>query len=371
MLDAILRTAGRRVGLYTSPHLVKLGERVQVDRTILSEDEIVAYAQELQPVAERLAEQNPEDHPSFFEFMTAMAFQQFVRKGCDIAVVEVGLGGELDATNIVRPAITAITSIGLDHCDILGNSHAEIARAKAGILKAGVPVVIGRLPDEAEVVVRQRAAELEIPVISVREHYGEELANYPETALEGDCQRWNAATASLIVRTLLPELDKETITRGLNSAQWPARWQAIEWQGRHLILDSSHNPEGAEELKLNLARLQERIGHKPKVVVGALGGARARPLLEAVAQFAQNITLVVPAQARACSHEDLHRHIPGEFRGEISHGRVEELFGQQALLEQTQEGETVVITGSIYLAGEVLALLKPEDGANEGHLQDF
>ncbi|MGY8719622.1 MAG: bifunctional folylpolyglutamate synthase/dihydrofolate synthase, partial [Verrucomicrobiia bacterium] len=111
MLDQILRRAGKKVGLYTSPHLVKLGERVQVEREILTETEIVEYTRELLPVAERLGASSPDDHPSFFEFMTAMAFLQFARKGCDVAVAEVGLGGELDATNFVQPAVTAITSI--------------------------------------------------------------------------------------------------------------------------------------------------------------------------------------------------------------------------------------------------------------------
>ncbi|MEO6876297.1 MAG: bifunctional folylpolyglutamate synthase/dihydrofolate synthase, partial [Opitutaceae bacterium] len=115
MLDSILHAAGWRVGLYTSPHLVKLGERVQVDRRILSEAEIVDYVRELQPVADRIAQADPDERPSFFEFMTAMAFLQFARKQCDIGVIETGLGGRLDATNIVMPEVSAITSIGVDH----------------------------------------------------------------------------------------------------------------------------------------------------------------------------------------------------------------------------------------------------------------
>ena len=120
LLDAIFHAAGWRTGMYTSPHLVKLGERVQVDRRILTEAEIVAYARELKPAAERIAGASPDDHPSFFEFMTAMAFLQFARRRCDVGIIEVGMGGRLDATNVVTPEIAVITSIGLDHCEFLG-----------------------------------------------------------------------------------------------------------------------------------------------------------------------------------------------------------------------------------------------------------
>ncbi len=128
MLESILRHSGRRVGLYTSPHLVRLGERVQVDRVLLTEEEICAYVRELQPVAEQLAADGGEnDRPSFFEFMTAMAFLQFARKRCDCSVIEVGLGGRLDATNVVEPEVSIVTSIGLDHCEMLGTTLAAIA----------------------------------------------------------------------------------------------------------------------------------------------------------------------------------------------------------------------------------------------------
>src|SRR5580704_5435675 len=151
MVESILRASGKRTGLYTSPHLVRLGERVQVDRRLLSEDEITAFVSELQPAADLIASRGGlDDRPSFFEFMTAMAFLQFARKRCDISVIEVGLGGRLDATNIVDPEVSVVTSIGMDHCDMLGNTLESIASEKAGIIKPGRPVVIGRMPPEAE-----------------------------------------------------------------------------------------------------------------------------------------------------------------------------------------------------------------------------
>jgi dihydrofolate synthase/folylpolyglutamate synthase len=170
--------AGWRTGLYTSPHLVKLGERVQVDRRLLGEAEIVAYTNELRPVAERPALFSIDDHPSFFEFMTAMAFLQFARRQVDIGIIEVGLGGRLDATNVVLPEVAVITSIGLDHCDMLGDRLDLIAAEKAGIIKPGRPVVLGRMPPAAEAVIRKIAAERQAPVHSVREEFGEGIDRY-------------------------------------------------------------------------------------------------------------------------------------------------------------------------------------------------
>src|SRR5687768_1665293 len=183
MLEAILHAAGWRTGLYTSPHLVKLGERVQVERRILTEQEIVDYVRELRPVAERVSAAEPDDHASFFEFMTAMAFLQFARKRCDISVIEVGLGGRLDATNIVRPEVSVITSIAVDHAEFLGTELEKIAAEKAGIVKRGRPLVIGRMPAVAETTIRAIAAEREAPVISVAATFGEDVEAYPHTNL--------------------------------------------------------------------------------------------------------------------------------------------------------------------------------------------
>lgn len=373
MLDAILRAAGKKVGLYTSPHLVRLGERVQVDRQILTEAEIVAYTRELRPIAERLGAVNPDDHPSFFEFMTAMAFLQFARRGCDVAVAEVGLGGELDATNIVQPQVTVITSIGFDHCEVLGYTHAEIARAKAGILKPGVPVVIGRLPRDAVDVVRSQARRLGCPFHAVAETFGEDFNTYPETSLEGECQRWNAATATLVARALPTDwgVDEAAITAGLRAAYWPARWQRFVYGTRQLILDASHNPEGAETLADNLERLVAKLGRNPIIVVGALGAARAGALIDVVSRYAREIHLVVPNQSRACSHATLRQLVPDGFSGQVHDARVEDLFSPAGVAPLGEDGETIVVTGSIYLAGEVLMQLRPEQGPGEGRLQDF
>jgi dihydrofolate synthase/folylpolyglutamate synthase len=373
MLESIFRQAGWRTGLYTSPHLVRLGERVQVDRQPLTEAEIMAFARELKPIAEAVSRDAPEDQPSFFEFMTAMAFLQFARKACDIGLIEVGLGGRLDATNVVTPEIAVITSVGLDHTELLGDTIEKIAFEKAGIIKPGRPVVVGHVSPSAEKVIREIAAQRGSRVRTIAEEFGADLAGYPRSGLEGDYQRWNAATATLVARSM-PErwnLSEAVIARGLAAVQWPGRWQRTMIGGRHVVLDSSHNPEGAAVLEGQLASLVGQTGRKPIVVAGALGAARARALIDVICRQAREIYFVRPEQARACSFEELEALVPRSFEGPVRRARVEELFPAKDVCAIGAEGDVVVVTGSIYLLGEVLTRLEPERGDGEGRLQDF
>ena len=374
MLESVLRASGLRTGLYTSPHLVRLGERVQVDRRILSEEEITAYVGELQPVADRISSAGgPDDRPSFFEFMTAMAFLQFARRRCDCSVIEVGLGGRLDATNIVEPQVSVVTSIGLDHCEMLGETFGAIAAEKGGIIKAGCPVVLGRMPPEAEATLRALAASRGARVLSVREHFGDDISRYPATSLEGDYQRWNAATATLAAGLLTPAfgVSGESIRAGLQAVDWPGRWQRANLGGRLTILDVSHNAEGAGVLDDNLTRLRAETGRAPVAIVGVLGAVRARPLLEVLCRHCRELHLVVPHQPRASTHAELESLVPGGFPGRIVRSTVEELFPAPGVCTAGARDDVLVVTGSIYLLGEVLARLEPHRGLGEGRLQDF
>ncbi|HYD83651.1 MAG TPA: folylpolyglutamate synthase/dihydrofolate synthase family protein [Opitutus sp.] len=361
MLEAILREAGWKVGLYTSPHLVWVGERVQVDREALSASELAAYVAELDAIADEIAtEVGEDDRPSFFEYMTAMAFLQFVRKRCDIAVVEVGLGGELDATNIVTPEVSVITSIALDHCEYLGETIEKIAVAKAGIIKNGRPLVVGRLPVEAEPVIRTHAAVKGAAVRSVREEFGEEVARYPRTRLAGEYQRWNAATAALVAQALGArwKISDEIITRGLQSVEWTGRWEQVTLAGRAIVLDASHNAEGAAVLEKNLEELEKKTGRKPVVIVGVLGGQRAQPLMETIARHAREIHLVVPNQSRATSYEELAAFVPRDYAGPILRRTVANVFPGGEICAAGGADDVVVVTGSIYLLGEVLSRIR-------------
>jgi dihydrofolate synthase / folylpolyglutamate synthase len=367
MLDAILRAAGWRTGLYTSPHLVELGERVQVDRQSLSAQEVVAYTAELKPIADRIATANPDDRPSFFEFTTAMAWLQFARQQCDIGVLEVGLGGRLDATNVVRPEVTVITSIGMDHCELLGHTLEQIAAEKAGIVKPTMPLVIGRMPRAAEKIIRAVAAQQGAPVVSVAERFGDLMSNYPVTNLAGEYQRWNAATATLAAEALAPRwrVTPAAVAAGLAHVEWPGRWQSVQVDGRRLVLDASHNPEGAQVLGRNLAELVAQTGRAPIVIVGVLGTSRAGPLIEVIARHAAEIHFIVPAQPRACSYAELESLVPASFRGGTVRETIDHAFPRAEHCAIGGPDDMVVVTGSIYLLGEVMARLRlPQGGAS-------
>lgn len=374
MIETVFRCAGYRTGLYTSPHLVKLGERVQVNRRILSETDIVGFANELQPIAEKLAADCADDRPSFFEFMTAMAFLKFAQEKVDIGVIEVGMGGRLDATNVVLPELAVITSISLDHMDQLGGTIAEIAREKAGIIKTGRPVVMGRMPPEAEAVIREVAHQHQAPIYSVREVFGDDLARYPQTSLAGDYQRWNAATATLALGLLgqrFAALSEGNITKGLLQVTWPGRWERVQVGPRTVILDSSHNPEGAEVLDANLRQLVAETGARPVVITGALGEFRARALLAVISRYAKKVYLVTPNQARACTHEDLERIAGPELSDRIARANVVNLFPSASECMAGDAHDLVVVTGSLYLLGEIMERIRPMQGSGEGRLQDF
>ena len=361
MLDAILHAAGWRTGLYTSPHLVNLGERVQVDRRVLPVPDLLAYVRDLVPVADRIARAQPEERPSFFEYATAMAFLEFRRQRCDIAVLETGLGGRLDATNIVDPEVSVITSISLDHCEYLGDSLAAIAREKAGIIKPGRPIVMGRVPPEAEAVIRAVAAAQGARLWSVAEVYGDQLENFPVTNLEGEYQRWNAATATLAARALPAKwkVTEAAIARGLAHVDWPGRWQRVTIAGRQAILDASHNPEGASVLDRNLGLWVAETGRAPVVITAALGAARARPLLETICRHAKEVHLVMPHVPRACTHEELAALVPASFQGRVVRARIDDLFPAPNTCTAGTSEDTLVVTGSIYLLGEAMARLGP------------
>jgi dihydrofolate synthase/folylpolyglutamate synthase len=256
---------------------------------------------------------------------------------------------------------------------MLGNTLESIASEKAGIIKPGRPVVIGRMPPGAVSTVRAIAASKGSRVVSVREEFGDDVARYPRTNLECDYQRWNAATATLAARLLPPRfgITNELAESGLRSVDWPGRWQRVNLGGRLVILDASHNPEGATVLDANLTSLRRETGRLPIAIVGALGEMRARPLLEVLCRHSNEIHLAVPHQSRASNHEELEALIPDTFRGTTIRSTVEGLFPAPGVCTAGGKDDVIVMTGSIYLLGEVLSRLEPQRGPGEGRLQDF
>jgi dihydrofolate synthase/folylpolyglutamate synthase len=369
MLEALYRSNGYSTGFFNSPHLVHQGERVQVNRQILSHAQIVNYTEQLRPIAEALGKDHPDCHPSFFEFMVAMAFLHFAEKKVDIALLETGLGGRLDATNVVDPELSIITSISLDHTELLGDTIEAIAREKAGIIKRGKPVLIGKLPAAAETVIREIAVERNAPLYSVYDRFSSE-ADLPTTNLNGTFQRWNAAVAVYATELLNAQFPIQT-TDALQSIEWAGRWQTIQLADRTLILDATHNPEGADALKQNLSKLIAKEGQKPIIVTGTLGEDRGRSLMSAVASNAQELYLVEPSQPRATPVQFLESCLPKGHSLKIHHSKVAEIIPRPNTCSLGKHGDTIVITGSLYLIGEVLERLSSENPEELGSLQDL
>ncbi len=371
MLESIFRAHGYKTGLSTSPHLVRQGERIQVNREILSEEKILEYTRELKVVGDSFDDQ--EMYPSFFEFMTAMAFLHFQRSEVEIAIVEVGLGGRLDATNILKPEMAVITSVGMDHCEILGDTLKKIAWEKAGIVKPGIPTVKGRLPDEALEEVARVCGERGSPLISIEDSYSSE-ESYPKTNLPGGYQRINAATAMVVAQSLRERfaLDEDRCLNALKRVEWPARWDVRRMKHRDIIFDVSHNEEGSRWLESNLSDWIAKGGLPPDVVVGIMGDYRACSLMPVIARFARSINLVMPQQSRSSSFHSLEGFVPDDFQGEINRGSIEELFpGKGECSLDRPDDHAVLVTGSIYLIGEIWERYYEALPVGQGMLQDF
>ena len=347
MIESIQRAHGRRTGLYTSPHLIELGERIQINREPISESHLIDLVEQLRAHYDFLHQTHPELDATFFELMTAVAWTEFRASKVDLAIIETGLGGRLDATNVGRPTVCVITSIGMDHQEYLGNSLAEIAAEKAGILKSGVPCVVGFVPPEAEEVIRKRAKEVDAPLYFVRDRFKDEL---PLTNLKGQHQRQNAGAALLACELAgaFP-INNDTARTALQNVEWPARWQEIKLQeGRTLIIDGSHNEEGINSTSVLLSELKS-----PTVILGSISLVRAEALIKTVANYAGEIILVSINHERAITPEELKKLVPKTFSGKIRLSTVKELFPEPHQCLVT--GSAVVVIGSLYLAGEVLA----------------
>ncbi|CAI8284542.1 MAG: Folylpolyglutamate synthase [Opitutia bacterium UBA7350] len=349
MLEALYRANGYRTGLFTSPHLMHLGERIQVNRQTLKESSILEYTQRMQSLGDP-----SKPTPSFFEYITAMAWLHFAKLEVDLAIIETGLGGRLDATNVILPELSIITSISLDHCDLLGDTLADIACEKGGIIKPDKPVLLGCLPPEAEKELRRIATEQGSKLYCVRERFPDG-ASLPVTNLKGQFQRWNAALAVYATEILQAEFPIQQIN-ALQSVDWPGRWQRIQLSDRELILDATHNPEGASALEQNLRELKT----PPVIIAGTLGEDRGRNLIQTIAPFARELILVEPSQPRATPATSLHAYLPSDFKNPVCTDSLTSLFPKPHTCTAGRPHDIILVTGSIYLIGEVLTRLQAD-----------
>lgn len=364
MIESGLREAGIRTGLYTSPHLAEPTERIQIAGQPISSAEFARAFDIVHAAAERLLVDGAiENHPTYFETVTAMAFVLFARLGTETVVLEVGLGGRLDATNIVTPALSVITRVDFDHETFLGRSIEAIASEKAGILKPGIAAVMSAQRTEAEAVILARAESIGCEVLRSTGFKVEECALDPSGAsfrlrggeeselgircpLAGAHQVENAVTAALALRRL--GIAAGVIERGIAATRWPGRLERVSTRPE-IILDGAHNPSGARALVEYIERF---YGNRSVTLIyGAMRDKAVAEMTGILFPAVQRVIATVPAQERATRPETI-RALSGQDGVLLSRSVSEALR-----IASTTSEEVIFVTGSLFVVAEARTLL--------------
>ncbi|MBN1676993.1 MAG: bifunctional folylpolyglutamate synthase/dihydrofolate synthase [Candidatus Thermoplasmatota archaeon] len=364
----VLRAHGLKVGLYTSPHLVDFRERIRINNRRISEREVIKIGLEQREVMQAMASESMEKQLTFFEFTTGLAFKYFEEKGVDIVVAEVGMGGRLDATNVLVPEVSVITRIGLEHTNYLGGTIPEIAREKAGIIKEGVRAVTCERKPEALTVIENTCIKKRAPlrrigkdfdISSVRQtlrgiefdYRGKRTLRGLRTGLLGSHQAENAAVAIAAIEELGARdiaVTDEEIKKGLSSVKWPGRLDVISRRPL-VILDGSHNPDGVATTAIVLRSL----GLQPLTfVIGCMDDKDARGIVRALIPLASKMIVTQAGYKRALPADSLLRVVQAEFSGETvlqSDARSAFEHGFRNI-----KGKGLCVIGSLYVVGEAV-----------------
>ncbi|NJK35969.1 MAG: bifunctional folylpolyglutamate synthase/dihydrofolate synthase [Oscillatoriales cyanobacterium SM2_2_1] len=345
-LRSVLTLCGYRTGCYTSPHLVSWRERITIDGQWISEADLTTG------LAEVTAKIDPQSPPTQFEVITAIAWWHFARQQVDIAVIETGLGGRLDATNVCdSPLATIITSISRDHWQRLGDSLGAIAREKAGIIKPGSPLIVGPLPPEADSVIQERAAALGAPLYRAK-------PDPPLTlSLQGQHQQINGAIARCALEKLTAKgwrISTTQIMAGLRQARWPGRLQFITYQQRPLLLDGAHNVAAAMALR----EFVEPTPSPHHWIIGILSTKDAIGILHALLKPGDYLYAVPIPDHATTDPQYLVAHAPPKVH---AHPYPSLLSALAALPQETPSPP--ILCGSLYLIGDALNTLIPNESS--------
>ncbi len=371
LCESVLRAAapGRRVGMYTSPHLVRFAERIRVDGAPVDAALLAACVQRLRPAIESSG-------ATFFEAATATAFLCFAEAGVDVAVVEVGLGGRLDSTNVVEPLVAAVTNVARDHVELLGDTLGEIAREKAGIWKPGVPAITGEADPLALGVLADRALAVGAPFFALdfvaaveevrispagtafrfrSEAWGDREVRVP---LVGAHQARNAALAAELLALLPAELRPEwgAVERGFAAARWPGRFQVEEIRGATWVLDVAHNPAGVAALAATLDAVE--LPRPLVLVAGVLSDKEWTEMLPPLLERADAAILTVAPTApegRRWDPEAVAAALPAALR--IPVRVIPELAAALSRATTLAPYGTILVTGSVHTVGDALPIL--------------
>ena len=359
MLDAILRAAGYRVGLYTSPYIQEFCERIRLNGQNITGEYLASLTERVREIAESM-----DDHPSQFELVTAIAMEYFYEQHCDIVVLEVGMGGELDSTNVIdAPELALITNIGLEHTEYLGDTLEKIAKTKAGIIKTGCRCVCYDGAPEVTEVIRSVCAQRNVPLTCVDYTLmkglecslsGQEIAwrdRRYHLRLIGGHQLHNAAlvlTAVEVLRQCGWEIPEKAVQDGLASVEWPARLEVLR-QKPCVLLDGGHNPQCAQALTESLDTLLP--GRKITFLVGVLADKDYDTILRMMLPYAAEFVCVTPLSDRRLPAEALKAHVEKLGAAAVACDTIED--GIFCALSHAGADGCVVAFGSLYMAGAV------------------
>ncbi len=335
MIDSICRRAAIKTGLFTSPHLVRFNERIQINGLPINDLSVIRGIHRIQALIDE------ERHPTFFEITTALAFEYFRSNGVDLVVLETGLGGRLDATNVVIPVVSVLTSIDIDHQQWLGCTLRKIAAEKGGIIKPNVPIVSGPQFTEVRAVLERIAAAQAAPIL-----YVEGPVEGLSIGLAGSHQRMNAAIAIEAIRKAGIHVSPSALKEGLANVHWPGRFQRIN---ERIYLDGAHNPAAA---KCVVETWRERFGgERATIIFGGLSDKDLRGIINTLSSLAARFLLVPVRSPRAASPADLEPFVPKYIPA------VRCTSPEQALSRADSFEEPILVTGSLFLVGETLAIL--------------
>ena len=364
MLESIYRAAGFRVGLFTSPHLVSFAERIQVDRRLIPEARVTGLVGEMRRLIQGGA--FPSAPPTFFEVVTVMAMRYFAEQECDLVIWETGMGGRLDATNMVTPLASVITNVQLDHQKWLGETIAQIAVEKAGIIKPDIPVVTAADDPAALAVISQTASARQAPLTVVTADNADIGAF--EIALSGKHQRTNAAAAVAVVRLLRPHLpvSETAIQAGLKQVQWAGRLQTVTRPGgQAILLDGAHNPAGAQTLAAALAA--PGSSRRPALILGTMRDKDYASICQILAPLATRVLLSPIGSDRTA---DPHL-LAGYCREANPSAEIVICENLAEALARTSNDRFVVVTGSLHFIGEAMEILRLAPASHERGLNDY
>ncbi len=363
MIHAVLSAQGHRVGLYTSPHLEAFTERIRVGRRPIPQAAVTSLVRE---VAEKTRQASIA--LTFFEFVTVMAFLHFARQEVDAAVVEVGLGGRLDATNVVRPSVCVVTTISRDHERFLGTRIGDIAREKGGIIKTGVPVVFGALPPAAKRMLHRIAREREAPIREWRKDFSVVL-RLPDRfdyhgrewrleglrlGLRGEYQRHNAgvALAALEILNAVLPVSAKAVRRGLASVRWPGRFELLPGIPP-VLLDGAHNPGGVETL---VDEVRGLFGdRKVRLLFASMGDKGWRSMLRALCAVSREVVLTRNPSPRGAAPEALRAAVPRGLPVTVTEDPAEAIA--RLMKDRRRHDDPILVAGSLYLVGAVRAVV--------------